>query len=94
KVYYGKLNKIIVLTLPNDEFWNKHRNVTKLLAFITPCQTRGKDATKDVVEYTETTAQIVTDLQAVMATVGRVRNRRGYGIIDRSNESVNTTFIE
>ncbi|KAF9073419.1 hypothetical protein BDP27DRAFT_1215964, partial [Rhodocollybia butyracea] len=93
-IYYGQLDKILVLIIPDNEFWLEHCNTMKLLALITPCQTGGKDATKELVQYTETTAQIVTDLQNVFATVGHVKTQKQYGIIDRSVVSASTTFIE
>ena len=79
--------------IPDSRFWGNLRGKTRLLAVITPCVTNGKDATKQLTMYNDTTTQIVTDLQAVECVVGRVLTRNGWGIIDRSGDSSRTEFI-
>jgi len=92
-VFYGELNYILQCLLGKQKIWKEFRNKTRLLAVITPCNTKGKDATKQLVEYTASTAQIVTDLQAVECVVGRVRRGKKWGIIDRSGDQVRTEFV-
>ena len=64
-----------------------------LLAVITPCVTLGKDATKEVTTYTQTTTQVVTDLCTISSVIGRVWTRNRWGIVDRSEESSRTEFV-
>jgi hypothetical protein len=80
--------------LPKKKSWDKAlRGKVLLLAVITPCVTRGQDATKVVVKYSRTTTDVVTDLQAVECVVGRAFSRKGWGIIDRSGDFSRTEFI-
>ena len=92
-IFYGKLERILEYEIPDSRFWGNLRGKTRLLAVITPCVTNGKDATKQLTMYNDTTTQIVTDLQAVECVVGRVLTRNGWGIIDRSGDSSRTEFI-
>ena len=92
-IFYGKLERILEYEIPDSSFWGVLRGKTRLLAVITPCITNGKDATKEVTIYNDTTTQIVTDLQAVECVVGRVQTRNAWGIIDRSGDSSRTEFI-
>ncbi|KDQ49559.1 hypothetical protein JAAARDRAFT_200773 [Jaapia argillacea MUCL 33604] len=61
-VFYGQLERILVCTLPDERFWGKVGGKTLLLALIHPCNTQGRDATKEIVTYSQTTAPIITDL--------------------------------
>jgi hypothetical protein len=92
-IFYGRLEQILQYEVPNKKFWGIFRGETRLLAVITPCITNGRDATKDLTTYTDTTTQIVTDLQAVQCVVGRVQTRNRWGIVDRSSDSSRTEFI-
>jgi hypothetical protein len=92
-IFYGKLERILEYEIPDARFWGVLRGKTRLLAVITPCVTKGKDATKQVTIYNDTSTQIVTDLQAVECVVGRVLTRNEWGIIDRSGDSTRTEFI-
>lgn len=94
-VFYGELNYILECRLGNQQIWPQQdfRNQTRLLAVITPCNTKGKDATKQVVEYTTSTTRIVTDLLVVQCVVGRVQRGNKWGIIDRSGEQARTEFV-
>ena len=80
--------------LPDDPLWGNFKNSTRLLAVITPCVTQGKDATEELVFYSKTTTQIVTDLQTISGVVGRAKKRGMWGIIDRSNSMVHPVFVE
>ncbi|KDQ51674.1 hypothetical protein JAAARDRAFT_139876, partial [Jaapia argillacea MUCL 33604] len=83
-VFYRQLECILVCALPNERFWGKVGGKTLLLALIHPCNTQGRDATKGIVMYSQTTAPIVTDLRVICAVVGRLRTRNRWGIVDRS----------
>ena len=94
EIFYGRLDLILEFDIPNSDFWTpEFRGMTVLLAVITPCITLGKDATKEVTTYTQTTTQIVTDLRAISAVIGRVWTRNRWGIVDRSEETSRTEFI-
>ena len=58
-IFYGKLKQILEYEIPDSQFWGILRGKITLLAIITPCVTNGKDATKQLTMYTETTMQIV-----------------------------------
>lgn len=64
-----------------------------LLAVITPCVTSGKDATKKLTTYSQTTTQVVTDLRTIPSVIGRVQTRNRWGLVDRSDETSRTEFI-
>ena len=94
EIFYGKLELILECPIPDNKFWGRDlRGTTVLLAVITPCVTMGKDATKQTTTYQHTTTQVVTDLRAINALVGRVQTRNRWGIIDRREESSRTEFI-
>ena len=92
-IFYGRLERILQYDVPDTKFWGIFRGETRLFAVITPCITNGRDATKHVTVYTDTTTQIVTDLQAVQCVVGRVQTRNRWGIVDRSGDFSRTEFI-
>lgn len=93
-IFYGRLDRILACQLDdNNPIWSKFQDTFFLLAVITPCSTRGQDAAQCYTTYSNTTVQIVTDLQAVQCVVGRVKSRGSWGIIDRSGNSVRTEFI-
>jgi hypothetical protein len=94
EIFYGRLDLILEFDIPNANFWSpEFRGTTVLLAIITPCITLGKDATKEVTMYTQTTTQIVTDLRTISALIGRVWTRKRWGIVDRSEDTSRTEFI-
>jgi hypothetical protein len=64
-----------------------------LLALITPCVTKGLDASKALTLYKRTTTEVITDIQAISSVVGRVLSDGRWGIIDRSNDYARTEFI-
>ncbi|KAG1763808.1 hypothetical protein EV702DRAFT_951836, partial [Suillus placidus] len=85
-VQYGRLEKILVCLLSNKTQWLGLAGKTLLLALIQPCQTGGRDATKEETHYAINLASIITDLQNVKAVVGRVESHGKWTIIDhRSN---------
>jgi len=92
-IFYGKLEQILEYEIPDSQFWGILRGKITLLAIITPCVTNGKDATKQLTTYTETTTQIVTDLKTVKCVVGRVLTWNRWGIIDCSGDSSRTEFV-
>lgn len=92
--YYGCLDCILVCILPDTSFWGSElRGSTRLLAYITPAATDGKDATKEqVLFYSRQTTGVITDLRSVGAVIGRVPTRGKFGIIDRSGSMAQTSF--
>ncbi|KAI0629766.1 hypothetical protein C8Q77DRAFT_1065046 [Trametes polyzona] len=92
-VHYGELRAILECALDNKAIWREYRSTTLLLALIIPCKTNGTDATAEAVFYRESKAELVVDLQAVQAAVGRVKSRGQWGIIDRSSSLARTIFM-
>ncbi|KAJ6457509.1 hypothetical protein C8R47DRAFT_995638, partial [Mycena vitilis] len=93
KIFYGRLEEILVCQLPKDKLWGSMSGGTRLLAVITPCSTSGKDAATEYTSYTQTTQTIVTDLQTVVAVVGRFRTRGEWAIIDRTGGHLHPQFV-
>ncbi|KAG2036319.1 hypothetical protein BDR03DRAFT_866470 [Suillus americanus] len=56
------LKKILVYLLSNNTQWLGLAGKTLLLALIQPCQTRGRDGTKEEICYFRNLASIITDL--------------------------------
>ena len=52
-------------------------------ALLTPCQTAGRDATKELTSYTRKLATIATDLRNIQSVVGRIQTRGEWYTIDR-----------
>lgn len=94
QTYYGRLDLILECHIPDDPFWPVElKGNIRLLAIITPCETEGEDATKELLMYKKMTTQIATDLQCVECVVGRAETRKNWGIIDRSGDFARTEFI-
>ncbi|KAJ7667305.1 hypothetical protein B0H17DRAFT_950463 [Mycena rosella] len=93
RVFYGRLEEILVCKLPEDPFWAYMSDTTCLLAVITPCLTLGTDTTKEVALYTLMSAPIVTDLATIVAVIGRVQSRGDWLIIDRSGGLLHPEFV-
>jgi hypothetical protein len=91
-VQYGRLEKILVCLLSNDTQWLGLAGKTLLLALIRPCQTGGRDATKEETRYSRNLASIITDLRNVKGVVGRVESRGEWTIIDRRNSFAKPAF--
>lgn len=91
-VQYGRLEKILVCLLSNDTQWLGLAGKTLLLALIKPCQTGGRDATKEETRYSRNLASIITDLRNVKGVVGRVESRGEWTIIDRRNSFAKPAF--
>jgi hypothetical protein len=98
KVLYGRVEKVIECQLPDDPAFGVFRKKLRLLAYITPCKTNGKDASQELTFYDTETAPIITDLATIRAVIGRVQTtggptgRKQWGIIDRSAALVRTSF--
>lgn len=91
-VQYGRLEKILVCSLSNDTQWLGLAGKTLLLALIRPCQTEGRDATKEEARYSRNLASIITDLRNVKGVVGRVKSRGEWTIIDRRSSFAKPAF--
>lgn len=82
-VNYGDLEKIIIITIPFDEFFGCLSDQTLALALITPWNTNGSVASKENVYMTARKTPAVTDIWSLKATVGLVETRKKWGVIDR-----------
>ncbi|KAJ6529819.1 hypothetical protein B0H19DRAFT_880788, partial [Mycena capillaripes] len=89
---YGRLEQILVCELPTNKVFGAFSGQTRLLAVLTPCSTAGKDAAMEIVSYTQTNAQIVTDLQSVSAVIGRTATRGKWVIADRKGGLIKPEF--
>jgi hypothetical protein len=93
-VFYGQLQRILVCELPDDAIFRYLRGKTCLLALVIPCNTDGRDATKEPTTYTTVAAPVITDLCAIKAVVGRVQSRGKWTVVDRSREIAHAAFAE
>jgi len=91
-IFYGRLERILDFDVPDNACFGTFRGTRRLLAVITPCVTNGKDATNQLTGYTRTTTEIVTDLQAIEAVVGRVYSRKTWWIVDRTDGMARVVF--
>jgi hypothetical protein len=94
QVFYGRLECIIDTVLPHTETFNIQSSTRYLLAVIQPCSTRGRDATRELTTYAETTTPVVIDLRTIECVVGRVRRGNEWGIVDRSGDFARTVFVD
>ncbi|KAI0669093.1 hypothetical protein C8Q78DRAFT_945394, partial [Trametes maxima] len=94
EVHYGELQGVLECYLAPEqrEIWRESSGATLLLALIRPCKTNGEDAAITVTHYREVRADIVIDVRAIQAVIGRVKSRNRWGIIDRSNGLAHTVF--
>ncbi|KAJ7224885.1 hypothetical protein C8J57DRAFT_1253129 [Mycena rebaudengoi] len=101
RIFYGQLERILICQLPEDSalesISGKYSLSGKkhLLAVITPCtHTQGKDASQEITSYRDLApAPIVTDLQSVVAVVGRAETRGSWKIIDRTGGIIRPQFV-
>ncbi|KAF8121487.1 hypothetical protein K438DRAFT_1653858 [Mycena galopus ATCC 62051] len=93
QVCYGQLEQILVCELPENPLFRAFSGQTRLLAVLVPCSTAGRDATKEILSYTQTNTKIVTDLQSVSAVIGRMQTRGKWVIIDRTGGLVKPEFV-
>jgi hypothetical protein len=94
QVIHGRLECIIDVVLPHTPSLNITSETCYLLALAKPCSTGGKDATRELMTYTETMAQVVIDLRTVECVVGRVWRGNEWGIIDQSGDYTCTVFVD
>ena len=94
QVFYGRLEYIIDVILPCTPSLTISSPMRYLLAVVTPCSTGGKDATRELTTYTETTTPVVIDLRTVECVVGRVQRGNQWGIVDRSGDYARTIFVD
>ena len=91
---YGDLEKILVITLPTKSFLTDFSGRTVVFALVTPWDTDGKDATKENLYMTQRRASVIMDARSLQAVIGLVETRGKWGIIDRTGESIMTTFTD
>ncbi|KAJ7085226.1 hypothetical protein B0H15DRAFT_756108, partial [Mycena belliarum] len=86
QIGYGQLDEILLCTIPDNDnkLWGRLAGQVRLFAVITPCRTGGRDAARDIVAHAQSGAQIVADIQSVMAVVGRIQTRDKWYLIDRT----------
>ncbi|KAJ6564123.1 hypothetical protein B0H19DRAFT_878540, partial [Mycena capillaripes] len=85
RIFYGRLERILLCVLPSNKRFGSIAGQTRLLAVVTPCNnTRGKDASKEITRYRTMETALVMDLQSIVAVVGRVETRGSWVIVDRT----------
>lgn len=76
----------------------RHEEHHHVLALVTPCRTDGNNATETLTGYPDgpagKDAPRFVDLNSVECTVGRIRSRNGWFIIDRSAGLARTSFVD
>ncbi|KAJ7027107.1 hypothetical protein C8F04DRAFT_965593, partial [Mycena alexandri] len=94
QIFYGQLEQILDCVLPKDKTLGIVSGKRRLLAVIHPCKnTRGKDAALEHTNYTELANVLVTDLQSVVAVVGRLKTRGRWSIVDRTGGLIHPQFV-
>ncbi|KAJ7017219.1 hypothetical protein C8F04DRAFT_979745 [Mycena alexandri] len=95
QISYGQLERVVDCLLPKDKTLGRVSGKRRLLAIIHPCKnTRGKDASLERTGYTELANILVTDLQSVVAVVGRVKTRGKWLIVDRTGGLIHPQFVQ
>jgi hypothetical protein len=94
---YGRLDYILALTLPEDEFFGIDRPQTFILAHITEAKGSEGDASENIVSYRQMGRSFILDIKSVENVVGRVETKGvvaagEWVIIDRSSTTCRTTF--
>jgi hypothetical protein len=93
QIIYGQLLCIINVVMPQSRTLVLEESRRYLLAVIQPCSTAGKDATRQLMTYSETTVPVVVDLHTVECVVGCVNRGNEWGIVDRSGDFARTIFV-
>ncbi|KAJ7592214.1 hypothetical protein C8J56DRAFT_781342 [Mycena floridula] len=97
-IFYGRLEKILVCQLDNQNIWGTFQQKTVILALVSPCAgTNGQDAARTPVFFKTMTTSVVIDLCAISAAVGTPKTATAggrFGILDRTGGLVRTTFVD
>ncbi|KAJ7077174.1 hypothetical protein B0H15DRAFT_789874 [Mycena belliarum] len=94
QISYGRLERVLVCIFPKSKVLGPVSTKTRLLAVITPCtNTQGKDASIEITTYRGMGTSIVTDLQSIVAVVGRVESRGLWTVIDRTGGLIHPEFV-
>ncbi|KAJ7025864.1 hypothetical protein C8F04DRAFT_957060, partial [Mycena alexandri] len=95
QIFYGRLECILVCDLPRAAVFDSLAGKRRLLAVITPCKnTKGQDASLEITNHNGFTSLLVTDLQSVVAVVGRIQTRGRWALVDRTGGLIRPQFIE
>ncbi|KAJ7715405.1 hypothetical protein B0H16DRAFT_1339938, partial [Mycena metata] len=95
QIFYGQLERILECVLPKEKKLGIVSGKRRLLAVISPCKgTGGKDASLERTRYTGLAHLLVTDLQSVVAVVGRVPTRGRWLIVDRTGGFIHPEFVQ
>jgi hypothetical protein len=96
-VGYGRLDFLLAITLPADEYFGIDEPQTHVLAHITEAKDVDNDATMNLVTYREYGRSFILDVKNVENVCGRILTKgvvgRGeWAIIDRSAGVARTNF--
>ncbi|KAF7340500.1 hypothetical protein MSAN_02121400 [Mycena sanguinolenta] len=93
QISYGRLERVLECTLPKDVVLEGLSGQRRLLAVLSPCtNTAGKDAALEITTYRKLGPLIVTDLQAVVAVVGRMESQGKWFLVDRTGGLIRPEF--
>ncbi|KAJ7707244.1 hypothetical protein B0H16DRAFT_1345302, partial [Mycena metata] len=93
QIFYGQLERILECVLPKEQTLGIVSGKRRLLAVIHK-STGGKDASLERTSYTGLANLLVTDLQSVVAVVGRVPTRGRWLIVDRTGGLIQPEFVQ
>ncbi|KAG8218033.1 hypothetical protein J3R82DRAFT_6238 [Butyriboletus roseoflavus] len=79
---YGDLKRIIIITIPSNQFFGSLSSQTLALALVTPWNTDGEVALKENIYMTTCKASIITDIRRLKAVIGLVETHGRWGVID------------
>lgn len=92
-----RLHYLIDFTMPKLSL-KRHEEHHHVLAFVTPCNTNANDATNTLTAYLDTPAgqspPRFIDLNSIECSVGRIKSRNAWFIVDRSAGLARTSFID
>ncbi|EAU91248.2 hypothetical protein CC1G_06883 [Coprinopsis cinerea okayama7 len=89
-ISYGELNVVLVCSLPDIALFEGYAGKTYLLAIVTPCKTRGKDARKELTSYKAMHAPVAIDMRNIQAVTGRAQRSQQWWILDRFDAAIPT----
>lgn len=82
KIFFGQLNRILLIELPPEPWLALAEPTTLILALVQEVKTTSKDG---IYSYKEFGVEEVVDLDTVQYVIGRVKDRGEWAIVDRSD---------
>ena len=86
QIFYSQLESILDVFLPPTHTLDIMQPKHFLLALVTLCSTRGKDATCDITTYEDMTRPVIINIRTIECVVGHVQRGNTWRIIDCSGD--------